>query len=291
MRMSIRQSLNNNKKQNKSTKTSTITTWTMKTFTTFPKKRTIKAKVKRHLSLRLRTNKNKAFLKSTWDKSSSGYWSCSRTYNFMRKTTCSQFTKDFWNLTSLWSSQSSSLRSHIFNTIPSSPWQLKSRLTLPNLWKNLLLRRMKSSNKDRVKNRKTTKQIIEEHPSKKALMRKIRVMTMKSILMRRVLMKMRMTLTKINNLMKMTGTNRSSLSLKKLKNPILNLTPIIASKPQKHKNKNTKKESNSTIKWKPPWNNKRKLRNRKKDNKESKTKSPPLNNWAKMKVDSPQNWS
>ena len=289
MRMSIRQSLNNNKKQSKSTKTSTITTWTMKMFTTFPKKRTIRAKVKRHLSLRLRTNKNKAFPKSTWDKSWSGYWSCSRTYNFMRKTTCSQFMKNFWNLTSLWSFQSSSLRSPIFNTIPSSPWQLKSRLTLPNWWKNLLLRRMKSSHKGRVKNRKTTKQIIKENPSKKALMRKFRVMMMKSILMKRVLMKMRMT--KMKKSIKMIGTNQSSLSLKKLKNQTLNLTPIIASKPRKHRNKNTKKESNSTTKWKPPLNNKRKLRNRKKDNKESKTKSPPLNNWAKMKVDSRQNWS
>ncbi len=98
-------------------------------------------------------------------------------------------------------------------------------------------------------------------------------------------------LAKMIKLTKMTGTNRISLALKKPKNPSLSLTLIIASKPLKVKNKSTKKEYNSIIKWKKPTNNKRKLRNSKKGNKESKTKSPLLNSWAKTKVDLPHNWS
>ncbi len=163
----------------------------------------------------------------------------------MSKTIWSQFTKNFWNPTLLWSYQSSSLRSHTFNITPSSPWQLKSRPILSNWWKNLPLRRMKSSLSKRVNNikaKKTTKRQL----NKKALTRKVKVMMMKLILIMKKLM--RMSLRTTNKLKKVIGTHLSSLYLKKLKNQTLNPTQIIANKPLKHKNKSTKKDSNSTTK-------------------------------------------
>ena len=78
----------------------------------------------------------------------------------------------------------------------------------------------------------------------KALIKKS--IKMKWILTNKITMKM--NLKKTYQLMKMTGMKVKTKPLKKAKIPPLNLILIIAPKPQKLKNNNIKKVSNSTTK-------------------------------------------
>ncbi len=73
--------------------------------------------------------------------------------------------------------------------------------------------------------------------------------------------------------MKMTGIKVRKKPRNKAKSPLLNLIQIIALMPQKSKNNNIKKVSNSTTKWKPLNNSKRKSRKMKNDKKGKKTKN------------------
>lgn len=188
IKTSTHHSQKNNKKQNKSTKTSTIITWMMRMSTTFLKTKRARLKVRRSLNHKLKRTKMRDCQKSMSGKSLNGSWSCLRTWNFMSRTTCCKFTKSYSNLTSQWSYRSSSLRFLTSNTIPSFPWPFKSKPTSPNSWNSWQWKRM-SKNLSQWAEKTKKHQITKNYLKRKALIQKS--MMMKSILTNNKTMKIK----------------------------------------------------------------------------------------------------